>query len=163
MYLYINLTYFFIRNKQIGDLQVFNKSKISSYDSDDDSRFSPNINNISDLSPSNEQENKGGDDHTFLPSMTCFLKKDLVESKKIRVENDYKLKTWCTTSSNKYNSSHFKISNSPEPSIKSTDTTNVNDSFSSDNISDVNNTPQSLKKEDISAIRYFDRNYFKIT
>ena len=95
--------------------------------------------------------------------MTCFLKKDLVESKKIRVENDYKLKTWCTTSSNKYNSSHFKISNSPEPSIKSTDTTNVNDSFSSDNISDVNNTPQSLKKEDISAIRYFDRNYFKIT
>ena len=95
--------------------------------------------------------------------MTCFLKKDLVESKKIRVENDYKLKTWCTTSSNKYNSSHFKISNSPETSIKSTDTTNVNDSFSSDNISDVNNTPQSLKQEDISAIRYFDRNYFKIT
>ena len=139
-----------------------NKSKISLYDSDDDSRFSPNINNISDLSPSNEQENKSGDDHTYLPSMTCFLKKDLVESKKIRVENDYKLKTWCTTSSNKYNSSHFKISNSPEPSIKSTDTTNVNDSFSSDNISDVNNTPQRLKKEDISAIRYFDRNYFKI-
>ena len=93
--------------------------------------------------------------------MTCFLDQDLVESRKIRVENDFKLKSWCTTSSNKYNSSHFKISNSQEPSIKSMDTTNVNDSFSSD--SDVNNTPQSLKKEDISAIRYFDRNYFKIT
>ena len=96
--------------------------------------------------------------------MTCFLDQDRVESRKIRVENDFKLKSWCTTSSNKYNSSHFKISNSPStPSIKSTDTTNVNNSFSSDNMSDVNNTPQSLKKEDISAIRYFDRNYFKIT
>ena len=95
--------------------------------------------------------------------MNCFLNQDLVESKKIRVENDFKLKSWCTTSSNKYNSSHFKISNSPESSIKSTDATNVNDSFSSDNMSDVNNTPQSLKKEDISAIRYLNRNYFKIT
>ena len=95
--------------------------------------------------------------------MNCFLNQDIVESKKIRVENDFKLKSWCTTSSNKYNSSHFKISNSPESSIKSTDATNVNDSFSSDNMSDVNNTPQSLKKEDISAIRYLNRNYFKIT
>ena len=95
--------------------------------------------------------------------MNCFLNQDLVESKKIRVENDFKLKSWCATSSNKYNSSHFKISNSPEPSIKSTDATNVNDSFSSDNMSDVNNPPQSLKKEDISAIRYLNRNYFKIT
>ena len=95
--------------------------------------------------------------------MNCFLNQDLVESKKIRVENDFKLKSWCTTSSNKYNSSHFKISNAPEPSIKSTDATNVNDSFSSDNMSDVNNTPQSHKMEDISAIRYLNRNYFKVT
>ena len=94
-------------------------------------------------------------DSIKMPKQTCFTNKtssNVIESRNIHVENDFRFRNWCTSQKNK-SSTYFTINNSYQTSNFLNDTINPNDSSSSDNILDVDNTPQNFVRKDQSAIR----------
>ena len=159
--IFYSYSFFYKRNKQIGDLDE-EYNNVASYDSDQS--FSLDISNKTSEDKENSLSSQLKTSDTFkMPNQascrTNRSTKPVIESKNIQVEKDFGFRNWCALSSKPNNLRYFVINDSQQTSITPIGniTINTNDSSSSDIMFNKDNNAMSsqiLNQHDQSAIRF---------